>query len=59
LASSTKKREGKAKSSLEFFFDLIVVIIISFDVAVPSPQVFHRWRTKRRIDSGLGGSQDP
>jgi hypothetical protein len=53
LASSTKKREGKAKSSLRCFFDLIVIVIF-FGVAVPSPQIIHRWR---RINDGLGVSR--
>jgi hypothetical protein len=29
LASNTKKGEGKAKSSLGFFFELIVIVVIS------------------------------
>jgi hypothetical protein len=57
LASNTKKREGKTKSSLRFFFDLIVivVVIIAFSVAVPGPRVFHSRRRKRRVDDLLGG----
>jgi hypothetical protein len=52
LASNTKKREGKIKSSLGFFFELVV---ISVGVAVPSPRVLHSWRRKRWVDNGLGG----
>jgi hypothetical protein len=55
LASITKKREGKAKSSLRFFFDLIVIVTISFGVVVPSPWVFHHWGRKMRIEKGLSG----
>jgi hypothetical protein len=55
LASNTKKREGKAKSSLGFFFELIVIILISVGIAVPSPQVLHSWRRKRSVEDGLGG----
>jgi hypothetical protein len=62
LESNSKKREGKAMSSIEvFYFNLIVIIIFFFfavftsDVAVPHPQVFHCWRKKRGIDDGLRG----
>jgi hypothetical protein len=55
LASSTKKREGKVRSSLKLLFDLIIVFTIIFGVAIPSPRVFHSWRRKRRVDCGLGG----
>jgi hypothetical protein len=42
LASNTKKREGKAmESSLRFFFDLVIVVIIAFAGAVPSTWAFH------------------
>jgi hypothetical protein len=57
LASNTKKRERKTGSSLGLFFSLIIIIvvfIIAFDVAVPSPQVFYHGRRKRRIDDWLG-----
>jgi hypothetical protein len=59
LASNTKKREGKAISSLRvFFFNLVVVVffffaVFAFGVAVPRPHVFHSWRRKREIDDGL------
>jgi hypothetical protein len=55
LASNTKKREGKATTtSLGFRFNLfIIVFIIAFGVAVPSPRVFHSGRRKRRVDDGL------
>jgi hypothetical protein len=55
LASSTKKREGKAASSLGFAFVFNVVVIISFIGAVPCPWVFDSWRRKRRVGEGLGG----
>jgi Na+/phosphate symporter len=57
LASNTKKREGKTMSSLGLLFNLFIIIIfiIAFGVAVPSPQVFHNRRRKRRIDDGLRG----
>jgi hypothetical protein len=58
LASNTKKREGKTTKSLGFFLYLIIIIIIvaiAFSIAEPSPQVFHHWRGKRRIDDGLSG----
>jgi hypothetical protein len=60
LASITKKRDGKAVSSLGvFFFNLIVVIfffsVFTSGVAVPRPRVFYNWRRKRWIDNGLGG----
>jgi uncharacterized membrane protein len=63
LASNTKKREGKAMSSLGvLFFNLIIVVIFFFffvifasGVAVPHPRVFHGWRRKRGIDDGLRG----
>jgi hypothetical protein len=54
LASNTKKREGKAKSSLGFFFDLVIIVVF-FGVAVPSTWVFHNWRRKRWVDDWLGG----
>jgi thiosulfate reductase cytochrome b subunit len=53
LASNTKKREGKTTSSLKLLFNVfIIVIVIAFGIAVPSPRVFHSWR---RIDNRLGG----
>jgi hypothetical protein len=59
LASSTKKREGKATSSLRLLLDLIIDFVIVFTivigVAVPSPRVFHNGRRKRRVDCGLEG----
>jgi hypothetical protein len=57
LASNTKKREGKAATSLGLLFDLfiIVTIVIVVGIAIPSPRVFHSRRRKRRVDSGLGG----
>jgi hypothetical protein len=55
LTSNTKKREGKIKSSLRFFFELVVIVVISVGVAVPSPRVLHSWRRKRWVDNGLGG----
>jgi hypothetical protein len=59
LASTTKKREGKATTSLGLLFNLFIIIvivfIIVFSIAVPSPRVFHHWRRKRRVDDGLGG----
>jgi hypothetical protein len=55
LASTTKKREGKAKSSLRFFFKLIVIVVIFVGIAVPSPQALHSWRRKRWVDNGLEG----
>jgi hypothetical protein len=54
LASNTKKRDGKSKSSFGFFFEL-VVIVISIGITVPSPWVLHSWRRKRWVDGGLGG----
>jgi hypothetical protein len=54
LASNTKKREGKIRSSLRLFFNL-VVIVITFGIEVPSPWVFHSSRRKRRVDDWLGG----
>jgi hypothetical protein len=61
LASNTKKREGKAVTSLRHLFDLfiIVIFIIVVSVAVQNPRVFHNGRRKRRVDSGLGGFQNP
>jgi hypothetical protein len=57
LALSTKKREGKEKSSLkllsDLIFSIIIVFIIIIGVAVPSPRVFHSGRRKRWIDYGL------
>jgi hypothetical protein len=53
LASNTKKRERKTVSSLVLFSNLIIIIIvfiITFGVAVPSPRVFYH---KRRIYSQL------
>jgi hypothetical protein len=50
-----KIEEGKAKSSLRFFFDLIVIIIISVGVVVPSPWVLHSWRRRRWVDDVLRG----
>jgi hypothetical protein len=59
LASSTKKREEKATSSLGLLLDLIIGFIIIFTIivgiAVPSPRVFHNGRRKRRVDCGLKG----
>jgi hypothetical protein len=60
LASSIKKREQKAVSSLEFLLDVIIIIIVfiffnNISVAAPSPRIFHRGRRKRRVDYGLGG----
>jgi hypothetical protein len=54
LASNTKKREGKARSSLRLFFNFVVVVVF-FGVAVPSPWFFHSWRRKRRVDNWLRG----
>jgi hypothetical protein len=57
LASNTKKRERKIVSSLRLFFNLIIIVvvfIIAFGVAIPSPQVFYHGRRKRRIDDRLG-----
>jgi hypothetical protein len=53
LASNTKKRERKTASSLELFFNLIIVIVFTIivGVAVPSPRVFYH---RRRIDDRLG-----
>jgi hypothetical protein len=57
LALSTKKREGKEKSSLkllsDLIFSIIIVFIIIIGVAVSSPRVFHSGRRKRWIDYGL------
>jgi hypothetical protein len=57
LASSTKKREGKARSSLGLLLDLIIglfsVFIVIVGIAVLSPGVFHHGRRKRRVDCGL------
>jgi hypothetical protein len=61
LASSTKKREGKVRSSssLRLILDLIISFIIIFTIiigiAVPSPRVFHSGRRKMRVDRGLVG----
>jgi hypothetical protein len=57
LESNTKKeRRKKAKSSLGLLFNLfIIVIVIAFSVAVPSPWVFHSGRRKRRVDNRLRG----
>jgi hypothetical protein len=57
LASNTKKREGKAMSSLGVFFNLVIFFFAIFTsgVAVPRPRVFHSWKRKREIDDGLGG----
>jgi thiosulfate reductase cytochrome b subunit len=61
LASSTKKREGKVRSSssLGLILDLIISFVIIFTiiigVAVPSPRFFHSGRRKRWVDCGLGG----
>jgi hypothetical protein len=59
LASSTKKREGKARSSLGLLLDLIIGFIIIFTivigVVVPSSRDFHSRRRERRVDYGLGG----
>jgi hypothetical protein len=59
LASNTKKREGKAASSLGLLLDLIIgfifVLTIIVGIAVPSPRVFDSGRRKRRVDYGLGG----
>jgi hypothetical protein len=59
VASSTKKGEGKATSSLGLLLDLIIGFIIVFtiivDVAVPSPRVFHSGRRKSRVHCGLRG----
>jgi hypothetical protein len=60
LASNTKKREGKVRSSLELFFVfiigffLIAIIITIIAITVPSLRIFHVMRGKRRIDCGLG-----
>jgi hypothetical protein len=55
LASNTKKRERKTTSSLGLFFNLIIIVIfiIAFGVAVPSPRIFYRGRRKRKIDDWL------
>jgi hypothetical protein len=59
LASNTKKRERKTVTSLELFFNLIIIVVfiiiftIIVGVAVPSPRVFYRGRRKRRIDDRL------
>jgi hypothetical protein len=57
LASSTKKREGKATSSLGLLLDLIIGFIIIFTiiigVAVPSPWVSYSRRRKIGIDKRL------
>jgi hypothetical protein len=47
--------------SLKLFFNLfiIIVFIISFCVVVLGPQMFHSRMRKRRVDDGLGGSQNP
>jgi hypothetical protein len=55
LASSTKKREGKVRSSFGLFFDLIIGFTIIVSDAVPSPRAFHSGRRKRSVDCGLGG----
>jgi hypothetical protein len=60
LASNTKKREGKTTSSLGLLFNVfIIVVIIAFNVAVPSPRVFHSWRRKRRVYDWLEGFKTP
>jgi hypothetical protein len=57
LASSTKKREGKATSSLGLLLDLIIGFIIIFTiiigVAVPSPWASYSRRRKIGIDKRL------
>jgi hypothetical protein len=56
-----KRREGKIMMSLVLLFNLliIVVFIIAIGFMIPSPRVFHSWRRKRRVDYGLGGSENP
>jgi hypothetical protein len=48
----------KKESSLGLFSNLIIIIIvifiIAFGIAVPSPRVFYHGRRKRRIDDQLG-----
>jgi hypothetical protein len=49
LASNTEKREGKIRSLLRLFFNLII-IVVTFGVAVLGTWVFHSWRWKRKVD---------
>jgi hypothetical protein len=63
LASSTIKREGKVRSSLGLFINLIIGFVIAFTIivgdAVPSPRAFHSGRRKRSVDCGLEGLKTP
>jgi hypothetical protein len=58
LASNTKKREGKARSSFRLFFNLVIIVVFIV-IAVPSPRVFHSYKKKRRVDDGLWGVSRP